>query len=97
MQHQRNVHVGMDQDRVGTVEEHADWSSNLDPAIFPGGREQLRRLYGQASMAAWMTIKSSKFAGPFEKWDRRFFVLHGVTLRYYKSEADARQVVEMFA
>ena len=67
----------------------------MEPNALEIGRKQLRRLYGQASMAAWMTIKSSKFAGPFEKWDRRFFVLHGVTLRYYKSEADARQVVEM--
>ena len=88
MQHKRNVHVGLDRNRVGHIEAHKDWSSNLDPKIFAGGEAQLRELYGMASIAAWMGKRNTRFVG-FDKWDKRFLVLQGVTLRCYKSEEDA--------
>ena len=88
--HERNVQQGTQYDRVGNVKQHADWSKDLQPDVLENGKKQFKALYGKGALAAWLSKKNAKFAA-FDKWDSRFFVLHGSTLRYYKSREDAQE------
>ena len=89
MQHQRNVQVGIDIDRVGNLENHQDFRP-VQHDIANKSKDKLRQMYSTATLSAWLKKKRAKLAG-FDKWDSRYFVLYGNTLRYFKSEEDAQE------